>query len=382
MALAQLHIHSVRNLINVRLRDIERVNVFFGANGSGKTSILESIHLLGMARSFRSTSARTLITHGEESCTVFGTTVSQKVTSGGSINLGVQRRLSGEAHIKVAETSARTVAELLPHLPLLVINADTFELLMGPPRSRRQYLDWGVFHVEPAFLAQWQRFQRCIKQRNSLLRRDKISVNEVAGWTRELAESGVEINRFRQAYFRRLAPCFRRYLAALAPELEDVELRYRQGWDKSVEYAAALEKSYEADRERGYTHVGPQRADMRVTIAGYSAADTLSRGQQKLLVCALKLAQGELMGEEKAAQCIYLVDDLPSELDRSHTRVVAEQLDQLGAQVFITSVNRDEIEAAWPDPGNLAMFHVEHGRVTSVTAELAGRPPDGIPKKS
>ncbi|MFT6957264.1 MAG: DNA replication and repair protein RecF [Halieaceae bacterium] len=366
VALSQLNIHSVRNLREVKVRDLGRVNVFYGPNGSGKTSVLESIHLLGMARSFRGTSAKTLITHGAESCTVFGSISSGPHHSG--ISVGVQRKLSGEAQIKVADTVIRTVAELIQYLPVLVINSGTFDLLMGPPRARRQYLDWGVFHVEPTFFSQWQRFQRCIKQRNSLLRRDKISIIELSGWTRDLIVSGTAINEFRQGYFRLLAPSFKSFLSALMPELQNIELHYRQGWDKNIDYESALANSYDADHDRGYTHVGPQRADMRVTIDGHSAADTLSRGQQKLLVCALKLAQGQLMGEKATSNCVYLVDDLPSELDKRHSRLVAEKLESLGVQVFITSVEREDIESVWPKPGELTMFHVEHGAVEKVPA--------------
>ena len=362
MSLSQLNIHYVRNLRQVALGELGRVNVFYGDNGSGKTSVLEAIHLLGMARSFRTTSARSLITHGEDSCTVYGAALSS-AGRGAHVGIGVQRRSSGEAEIKVAGKQVRAVADLIEHLPVLVINADSFDLLNGPPRSRRQYLDWGVFHVEQAFFAQWQRFQRCIKQRNNLLRRDKIAEAEVASWTRDLVASGSAINAYRQDYFGRLAPCFKGIMASLVPELEKLELRYRQGWDRSMSFEEALASSYQADCERGYTHVGPQRADMRVTVDGYSAADTLSRGQQKLLVCGLKLAQGRLMADDGPDRCVYLVDDLPSELDKQHSALVSSELEAMGAQVFITCVNREDLESVWPSRESLTMFHVEHGGI-------------------
>ena len=100
-------------------------------------------------------------------------------------------------------------------------------------------------------------------------------------------------------------------------------------------------------------------------IDGHLAAETLSRGQQKLLVCGLKLAQGQLMAEMGEKHCIYLVDDLPSELDVQHSERVCSLLDALDTQVFITCVKKREIAAAWPRSSakDLAMFHVEHGQV-------------------
>ena len=143
-----------------------------------------------------------------------------------------------------------------------------------------------------------------------------------------------------------------------------LELRYHQGWDRHSTYEAALEASVAADIEQGYTHVGPQRADIRVLINGRVAADTLSRGQQKLVVCGLKLAQGQLMSEQGRGSCTYLVDDLPSELDLEHSRQVCELLASMQAQVFITCVDRADIASVWPEGNSaIALFHVEQGVV-------------------
>lgn len=360
MALQQLNIHHVRNLRAASLRDIGRINVCFGENGSGKTSILEAIHMLGMARSFRGTSVKSLISHGESDCVVQGTV---RAENGSRITLGVQRRLDGEVSLRVQGQSIRAVSQLVDHLPLQVVNADSFALLTGSPSARRQYLNWGVFHVEHRFFPEWQRFQRCIKQRNSSLRRDKLGDREVSVWTRELAQSGQQLNLFRQDYFAELAPRFRVILDRLLPRLGEFELRLRQGWDRRLTYEEALEATLAADREKGFTQVGPQRADLKVVIDGRPAEEVLSRGQQKLVVCSLKLAQGQLMQDKAARQCTYLVDDLPSELDAQHCRRVCEELDVLGAQVFITCVEQQSLARCWPVQADLAMFHVEQGRI-------------------
>lgn len=364
MALTRLHVNNVRNLEEVKIDPLGVVNVFFGRNGSGKTSLLESIHLLGMARSFRGNSIKPLISHGRTACTVFGSVASSgNIGEVRGIPLGVQRNMSGQVQIKVGGSPVRRVAELVEHFPLQVINADSFGLLTGSPGSRRQYLDWGVFHVEHRFFEEWQRFQRCIKQRNKLLRRDKISDQELQVWTRDLADSGTAINEYRAAYFKLLSPRFLAIMNRLAPGLEHLQLRYRQGWDRQLSYTEALASSVSADREQGYTHSGPQRADIRVLQDGHLAADTLSRGQQKLVVCGLKLAQGQLMAELGKGHCTYLIDDLPSELDHEHSLLVCSMLASMQSQVFITCVHQQDIASVWPDLSKLAMFHVEHGSV-------------------
>ena len=368
MALTQLHINHVRNLHEVRLQDLQGVNIFFGCNGSGKTSILEAIHLLGMARSFRGSSIRSLITHDAPSCTVYGTTAWPSPATGIGpralgLPLGVQRNRVGEAQIKIGGKVVRTVAELAGQLPLQVITADSFGLLTGAPGARRQYLDWGVFHVEQQFFEQWQRFQRCIKQRNNLLRRGKIAGSELAFWTRDLAQTGTAINDYRKAYFRILSPRFKEIMARLVPSLDALELRFQQGWDRQLSYSEALQHGLSTDLEQGYTHSGPQRADIRVMSGSHLAAETLSRGQQKLVVCGLKLAQGQLMAQQSRGACTYLIDDLPSELDNTHSMLVCELLASMEAQVFITCIDNQDIRSVWPESGELAMFHVEQGTV-------------------
>lgn len=362
--LTQLQIHHIRNLEQVTLQELARINIFFGANGSGKTSILESVHMLGMARSFRQGAIRTLVQHGQRDCTVYGMTA--LADSARRMPVAVQRAVSGEVQIRLGGQSVRSVAELLEHLPLQVLNAASFELLTGAPAARRQFLNWGVFHVEQRFFAEWQRFQRCLKQRNKLLRHGKLDHSELAVWTRDLATSGERIHEFRLEYFQALAPRFRAMMEQLAPSLEGLELRYRKGWEKSLSFSEALDASVQADMDQGYTHTGPQRADIKVTVSGYAAAETLSRGQQKLVVCGLKLAQGQLMSQVSQGSCIYLVDDLPAELDTRHCGLVCDALAELGAQVFITCVAEADLESMWPAALKPALFHVERGAVVDL----------------
>jgi DNA replication and repair protein RecF len=359
--LIRLDIQGVRNLRQVNLAELAQVNVFYGANGSGKTSVLESIHLLSMARSFRGNSVKSLITHGEQQCVVYGNTRHDSVRKA---SVGVQRRLDGDVQLKINGAAARAVSELVEILPTQVINASSFSLLTGAPASRRQYLDWGVFHVEHDFLGQWQRFQRCIKQRNKLLRHGKIAESQLSVWTRELCETGEALNLHRKSYFALLSERFRLLSGDLLPGVDKLELRYRQGWEKSLSLREALDRGLKSDLEQGYTHAGPQRADIRVYSEGYLAADMLSRGQQKLVICALKIAQGQLLEELAGKRCAYLVDDLPSELDEEHNRLVCAQLAAMKSQVFITSVDANQVSSFWPDRSKIAMFHVEHGKVT------------------
>lgn len=364
--LTRLDIHSVRNLDQARLDGLVRTNIIYGPNGSGKTSILEAIHLLSTARSFRSTTARPVISHGIDRLTIYG----EITRNDRFLPLGIQRDRSGGADIRVSGAPVRSAADLAAELPVLVLNSDSFDLLTGSPRDRRRFLDWGVFHVEPGFFGSWQRFQRCIKQRNALLRRDKIHGDELDTWSFELAAAGESLTRSREAYFSRLQTRFSQVIESVLPDSAPVSLHFRRGWDRDRDYLQVLREGLSVDLEHGYTHSGPQRADIRILSGDASAADTLSRGQQKLVVSALKLAQGHLYAEDQfSGECVFLLDDLPSELDAWHLRLVCDEISRMGAQVFISCIDLSGLLAVWHPEAPLSMFHVEHGRVVRIESE-------------
>ncbi|MGY8821812.1 MAG: DNA replication/repair protein RecF [Pseudomonadales bacterium] len=359
MSLSRISVTGIRNLQPVTLNPSPRINILYGDNGSGKTSFLEAIHLLGMARSFRSTRLTPVISHEHSSCTVFGQV---ELADEQSTALGISRDRSGDVRIRINGQSVRSAAELAETLPLQLINPDSFRLLEGAPKLRRQFLDWGVFHVEPRFLHAWQRLQQALRQRNSWLRHGTLDSASQAAWSRELSAASEEIDGYRRAYIQALKPIFEVTLAALL-DLHGFQLSYYRGWDKGRSLAEVLSVSIERDRLMGHTQAGPQRADLRLRVANHNAAETLSRGQQKLVVCALRIAQGHLVSEAKRGQCIYLVDDLPSELDDQHRLALCRLLEQLNCQVFITCVDSNVLQEGWRQDTPVSMFHVEHGAI-------------------
>ena len=360
MSLSRGSVTAVRNLHAVTLSPSPRINILYGDNGSGKTSVLEAIHLLGLARSFRSVRLNPVIQYEQATCTVFGQVA---LEDGATSNLGVSRERQGDFTIRIDGQNAKGTAQLAEILPLQLINPDSFRLLEGAPKIRRQFLDWGVFHVEPRFMGTWQRLQKALRQRNSWLRHGTLDAVSQAAWDRELCLASAEIDEFRRNYIKALKPVFEQILSELL-ELEGLTLSYYRGWDKDRELTDVLAASIQRDQQMGHTQAGPQRADLRLRLGANNAADILSRGQQKLVVCALRIAQGHLVSQARRGQCIYLVDDLPSELDEQHRRALCRLLEDLRCQVFITCVDHELLREGWQMDTPVALFHVEQGRIT------------------
>lgn len=367
--LQSLKIQGLRNIAIAEFPQLSRFNVFYGANGAGKTTILEAIHLLGLARSFRSAKHKPLINYDKDEFVVYGGFSSAPAGDSGPgplVPMGIRRHRDGSGEIKLRAQRAGSAAELAALLPLQVVNAETFQLVLGAPVLRRQFLDWGVFHVEQGFLEQWRRLQRCLKQRNSLLRRGKISNLELQPWDEELSRLAVSVSAYRNAYFKTWLPELLAMIARLWPEGKDLVFTFHPGWDdKRFEFSELLQRQLPRDKEQGYTVYGPHRADMKISFHGLPVGDVLSRGQLKLLSVSMRLAQAAVLQSAQEKQCVFLVDDLPSELDEQRRSLFSDLLSDLGSQVFITSIDRHGMANAGFDQQELSVFHVEHGAVYS-----------------
>ncbi len=358
----RLLVNNIRNINNAEIDDLAAVNIFYGANGSGKTTILEAVHILGLGRSFRSSQMRPVIQYQQSQCTVFAQLEGQ---NGQHLPIGVTRKRNGEYVIKMAGQTISAVSQLAESLPVQLINSETFKLLEGGPKIRRQFLDWGVFHVEHQFNGLWRRLQRCLKQRNSLLRRGKISGEELGVWDNELVSLASQIDPLREQYFSQYTGAFNELSARLIPQVDEVEINYVPGWDREKGLPCSLQENFDRDSKQGFTSVGPHRATINVSVKGVPADQGLSRGQQKMVVCALKLSQGLLLERLVSKKCIYLVDDLPAELDKENLYKICEELAVLSGQVFVTCVELSSLIEYWQNKDGVKVFHVEHGNITA-----------------
>ena len=355
MALRHLRVDGLRCLSGQALDFHERCNYLWGPNGSGKTSCLEAIYLLGRGRSFRTRQTARLVRRGSDRLTVFG--VSQDVT-GQPHHLGVEF-IDGRLESRLDGEPVSSQAEMLRALPVYVIDPRLHQLVEAGPSERRRYLDNGVFHVEQSFLADWRSYRRVLGQRNAALKA-RVPERELVLWTEPMVAAGQRVHAARAAYVGELSDLAARLGRALVGD--EVHIGYRPGWREGISLAEALDESRSRDRVSGFTQVGPHRADLRLDFESGGVRETASRGQQKLVAAALVLAQVGLFEARTGRGSTLLLDDASAELDGSAQLRLNEALSGLKSQQILTGLS---LEALQPKPG-FPVFHVEQGRIGSM----------------
>lgn len=359
MSLTRLLINHFRNLSNVDIELNQGFNFLVGENGSGKTSLLEAIFYLGHGRSFKSHISHRIIQHEQEQFILYGNVMEHQH----QWSVGLQKSRQGETTLKINGEDGKKISDLAHLLPMQVITPEGLTLLNGGPSYRRAFLDWGLFHQHPEFYPHWVNLKRLLKQRNAALSQVR-SYAELRPWDIELAKLAQMISELRANYAEALRPEIEKTSQFFLPELE-IQLSFHQGWEKGSDYAEILAQGFERDRSVGYTMVGPQKADFRFRTYGLPVEDVLSRGQLKLLMCALRLAQGEYLIAQKQRQCLFLIDDFASELDPQKRALLAERLRQSGSQVFVTAITPEQLQQMhWQDQQSDRLFTVKAGNIT------------------
>ena len=356
MGLLKLEVAGLCNLAPAAVEPGPRLNFLVGENASGKSSLLEAIYLLGRARSFRTTQINQLIAFGSGSLTAVGKIDPADQSSPVTIGMRIAR---GERETRLGGRIVQSSAELLQVFPLLVIQPAGIALLEGSPRLRRQFLDFGVFHHEHAYLETLRRYAKALTQRNALLREGRT--RELGPWNQELARYGIMIHEARSSYLERLLPFIQEVGERFFSE-SDFEPRIHAGWDSSRGLAEVLERDIAADLMYGHTQSGPHKGDFTLLFNQRTVKSYASRGQMKLLVYALLLAQSRLMEERIGAAGCVLIDDVASELDESNKRALLELLRGRPTQFFVTATSREIIEEGLS--GDAALFRITQGRIT------------------
>lgn len=352
MWVKQLTAQKLRSFSEIDIELDAGINIFTGPNGAGKTSVLEALDVLSRGKSFRCSSLSPILQFDQKPLIIHATVMNGEDQA---LQAGVQYS-PNQTLIKLNQQKIDKWSQLASELPIIDIHPESYLLITGAPEYRRKYLAWGAFHVEPSFVSAWQKYHRALKQRNECLKQNNYK--EAANWHPMMAESATWIVKIFQQYIEAITPYIVDFIDYFGFE-ELVEVDFEAGWDRTQPFHKALE--VELSERNVTTTIGPHRCDLKLHWQGQKFAKSSSRGQQKVLALAMKLAQASLLQERINKTPIYLIDELAAELDEARCAAALEVIASLNAQALITSVTPESINLS--SQHSAKKFHVEHGHV-------------------
>jgi DNA replication and repair protein RecF len=263
--------------------------------------------------------------------------------------------------VNINGQKSKRATDLASHLPIQIFTPQSSDLLLGAPKLRRRYLDWLLFHVEQSFNLDFQVFNRSLKQLNALYK-SSHSEQGLGYWNQTFCEKGEEISARRASLLNeQLIVLINANLKDFLPEFS-FEISYYRGWEKGHTLSEAVLKNRLRDQKNGFVSVGPHKADLRLKIQGVNAHEVLSRGQLRMLVAGMQLAQTQYLHEKTAKTSIFLLDDVGAELDEEKRKVFISRLNTSDTQLFVTAIEAKQLEFL-NNYSDKKVFHVEHGQV-------------------
>jgi DNA replication and repair protein RecF len=349
--LTKLNIHNFRNIIHKEYHFNNKINIFYGENGVGKTSILEAIHITSSGKSFRKSSIKSIINFEKDNLTVFIETLNKQTKNSFSIS----KHKTGKFKAKVNNSSVSKQSEITNQFPVISIDPEVYRLVDFGPLYRRNYLDWLVFHVKHDYIVLWKKVYKCIKQLNYLYKK-KAPESEIVFWELNFITFSNELNDIRNNFFNQITPKINKLSTLIQKDLCDISINFKKGWSKDLSLQEQLNTDKNKNRLYGQLQHGPHKMDIQIKDGIHPASQTLSRGQKKTLSMIFYMAYIELLLENDIKPVLCL-DDLDAELDSIKLKKVADFFINTGSQIFITSVLKEKIENAFPEA---ELFHVKH----------------------
>lgn len=371
----QLRIHHIRNLSQAdgQTLDLGSCNIFIGKNGSGKTSLLEAIHLLSRGKSFRHHEPKRYISQSQASCTVWAS-----LENGDTV--AINKSKDATTNLRYNHNPVPSQSILTKILPTLIIDPANMHLLEDGSTARRQLLDWLCFHSDESFYAAWLGYQRLLKQRNSLLKHPSINthamISQIYAWDGLLSDYAHSLHQSRQQVFRYWQQDFEQMINRLLPNYHNkLKLSYQVGFDDAHPLKQTLRERLASDIELGYTRIGAHRADIGFVLDFFgkkeSALHILSRGEKKLLITALKLSQLATVCKHSQVKPLVLIDDIAAELDDVALNRLLTELLKLPCQLFITSLDDKVIELTntLTPSENIHRFSLQNGLIQTTDSQ-------------
>ena len=349
----RLHILRFRNLDNQYIEPNTNINLFIGGNGQGKTSLVEALYYLGHSRSFKTKNIKDVVPFQKKSlqidAIVDGVRVLLKKSQNKNTTLFNQQKVSSNS-------------ELTHLMPTQLISPDRGFVVSGPPKLKRSYLDWGVFHTNPSIFETYKSYNKALKNINALLANNNTRLLDQ--WLAQIATLSVEISTARAHYIQKLKKTLFVPPKELSQENNEFDFFLQFGWTKNTNHLDResvykyLINNTDSFTRAKHLNYGPHKATIDYYLNSQNEQQ-LSRGEQKKLSVFFWIMQVIMLVELKIKP-IILIDDISSELDQEKIDSILNLLNKLEVQIFATDIGNKPLSV---DKKRASVYKIDKGAV-------------------
>ena len=360
MIVNSLHLTDFRNYGKCSVELGDTLNIFIGDNAQGKTNLLESIYLISTTRSHRHIEDTDMIREGCEAARI----ILKMEENGVSNELMIVISKEGKK-LLIQKQPIRRTSEFIGRLNAVLFSPGDFELLDGSPRIRRRFMDMEIGKVRPSYLQNLNSYQKLLRERNAVLKEEKIDLQYLDVLTEQLADYSLKICRERTAFFnavnRSLSVCYEK-ISGESLSLKVVSSSFVREEDDLSSLLEKYEKSKERDIFLKQTCAGIHRDDYAFFMKDKEIGAYASQGQKRMTILSLKTSLLEYVKENTGREAVLLLDDVLSELDSERQKNLMKMLPK-GTQTIITTTDISDIQMDLPEKTRI--FEIKEGRITS-----------------
>ena len=329
MFLTDLNLINFRSFKKKAFQFSSNTSLLVGQNASGKTNVLEAIHLLAIGRSFRASLEAEMINYNQEVCLIKSKLQDGQILEIILTNGDVQGKKVAKKLYKINGVSKRW-RDFFGNLRVVLFRPEDIDIILGSPSQRRKYLDSVLEQVDWQYRAANIAYLKALRQRNKLLtriREQEAYPSQLTFWNQLLIKNGQYISEKRQEFIEYLNSKLK----------DELEIYY----DKSLISQARLEKYSQAELALGATLVGPHRDEIKFEVDGNKRNLALygSRGEQRMAIITMKLQELEFLFEKTKNRPVLLLDDIFSELDKNHRNKIIKIIPKQQTIITTTDIN-------------------------------------------
>lgn len=363
MILQQLKISNFKNIAHADLEFSPKVNCFLGNNGMGKSNLLDAVYYLSFCKSFSGVADAMLMRRGEDFTMLQASYLRRGVEEDLLLGMARGRRKS----LKRKGKEYQRLSAHIGAFPLVMVSPQDIDLIRGTGEERRRLMDMVISQSDSVYLDNLIRYNRCLEQRNRLLRDGVVDGNLYIAVEMQMDVASRYIHDRRAKWIERLTVLFAEYYRAIAGDDEQVGLRYSSRMNEDgVTLLSLLEQMRQRDAIVKHTTVGPHRDDIEMELDTMPMKRTGSQGQCKTYTIALRLAQYDFLRDTSGMKPLLLLDDIFDKLDATRVERIMELVTRPSfGQIFITDTNRDHLDEIMSRThGDYRMWHVSEGIFT------------------